>query len=147
MLHGVDTTFLVQAEVVDHPDHHRAKRLLDRILEAGDSLAIAPQVLAEFIHIVTDDRRFQRPLPIAGAIERAQLWWNAPEVVQVLPDAGATLLFLKWMKEHRLGRKRILDTQLAATYHKAGVRSILSSNARDYRVFGCFDILSAGSVA
>lgn len=145
MLHGVDTTFLVQAEVADHTEHHRARTLLDGILDAGDSLAIAPQVLAEFIHIVTDDRRFQRPLLIAAALERAQLWWHAPEVVQVFPDARATRLFLKWMKDHRLGRKRILDTQLAATYHEAGIRSILSSNARDYRVFGCFDILSAGA--
>jgi hypothetical protein len=30
-------------------------------------IAIAPQVLAEFIHIVTDHRRFTEPLDITAA--------------------------------------------------------------------------------
>jgi hypothetical protein len=30
---------------------------------------------------------------------------------------------------------------LAATYHAQGIRSILSSNARDYAVFGCFEVI------
>jgi hypothetical protein len=45
------------------------------------------------------------------------------------------------MAEHRLGRKRILDTQLAATYYHAGIRAILSTSARDYTIFDCFEAL------
>jgi len=35
-----------------------------------------------------------------------------------------------------------LNTSSAATYYEAGIRSILSTNARDYRLFGCFEVLS-----
>ena len=39
------------------------------------------------------------------------------------------------------GRKRLLDTQLAATYFCQDVRSIVSSNIRDFEIFGCFDVI------
>lgn len=143
MIHGVDTTLLVQAEVVAHPGHARARRLVGRLLEDGDSLALAPQVLAEFIHVVTDGRRFERPLSVDAARRRATQWWSAVEVVPTFPDDRTVLRFLGWLEEHGLGRKRLLDTLLAATYFTNDVRSILSTNERDYRVFDCFDVLGA----
>ena len=51
------------------------------------------------------------------------------------------MLFLSWIAEHKLGRKRLLDTLLAATYFSNGVRSIVSSSARDYGIFGCFEVV------
>jgi hypothetical protein len=48
------------------------------------------------------------------------------------------------MREHQLGRKRLLDTRLAATYRAAGIAKILSSNARDFTTFGCFTVIHAG---
>lgn len=57
MVHGLDTGFLVAAEVVEHVDHAAARHTLARLVAAGDRVAIAPQILAEFIHVVTDLRR------------------------------------------------------------------------------------------
>lgn len=44
------------------------------------------------------------------------------------------------MREHRLGRKRLLDTLLAASYHRAGVRRIATTDWRDFAVYGVFEI-------
>ena len=41
MIHGVDTSFLVQMEVVNHPGHAAARALLDRLLANNDSLRLA----------------------------------------------------------------------------------------------------------
>jgi predicted nucleic acid-binding protein len=142
MLRGLDTTFLVEVEVTGHPHHRWAGKTLDTLLTRGDSIALAPQVLAEFVHIVTDPKRFSEPLTVDQALARADLWWQSREVVHVFPSDDSCRLFLKWMGEHKLGRKRLLDTLLASTYFAHGIRSILSSNARDYSVFGCFDITS-----
>ena len=142
MHRGIDTTFLVQVEVREHPGHDAAKSKLDELLKAGDTLVIAPQVLAEFMHIVTDARRFSNPLTLDQATARAEFWWGAQEVAQAFPGHESVLLFLNWIAEHRLGRKRLLDTLLAATYFSNGVRSVLSSNARDYGVFGCFEVVA-----
>lgn len=43
------------------------------------------------------------------------------------------------MEEFRLGRKRILDTYLAATYHEKGIRRIATGNAADFALFKAFD--------
>ena len=50
---GADTTFLVELELIEVPAHRAAHQILTReILGPQISLALASQVLAEFIHIV-----------------------------------------------------------------------------------------------
>jgi len=46
--------------------------------------------------------------------------------------------FFAWMRQHRLGRKRILDTMLAATFREAGIVFIFTTNSRDFTVLGDF---------
>jgi predicted nucleic acid-binding protein len=134
---GVDTTLLVQLELVELPAHQAAHALLQReILQPQVPLALAPQVLAEFIHVVTDPRRFQKPLTADEAVSKARFWWNAAEVKHVFPTDSSTVLLLDWMQRHQLGRKRILDTQLAAILWTAGVRQILTANPGDFQILG-----------
>ncbi len=83
MMHGLDTGFLVAAEVTERAEHANARGALARLLGQGDTIAIAPQVLAEFIHIVTDPRRFTLPLDTAAALQVAEQWWTARDVVHV----------------------------------------------------------------
>lgn len=136
---GIDTTWLVQVTLREHEGHAAAEATLQQLVTEGETFALAPQVLAEFVHVITDPRRFQEPLLMRDAIERAEQWWNAQQVRQVFPTAESVRLAWQWMRHFRLGRQRILDTQLAATFHTQGIRRILSTNARDYRVFGCFE--------
>ena len=138
MTHGIDTSFLVAVEVSSHAEHVRARAQFQKFLKAGDSFALAPQILAEFIHIVTDPRRFSTPLELELAIGRAETWWNATEVVQVFPTTESTLLFLVWLNDHRLGRKRLLDTMLASTFKASDVTSVLTLNRTDFEIFGSF---------
>jgi predicted nucleic acid-binding protein len=140
--YGIDTSFLVAVEVLEHPACVISRALLSRIIANGDGLALAPQVLAEFLHIVTDRRRFAIPFEMPTARSLAEGWWLAPEVQQILPDVNAMRLFFSWMDEHRLGRKRLLDTLLAATYRCAGVASLLTLNPRDFDVLGDFACLT-----
>lgn len=142
MIHGLDTGFLVAAEVIEHPDHVAARGILARLVAAGDLLGIAPQVFAEFIHIVTDPRRFASPLDMPAANQIAQQWWSAREVLQVFPDDAATRQFLDWLKHYSLGRKRLLDTLLAATYQRVGIDSLLTTNAADFAIFGVFKCIT-----
>jgi predicted nucleic acid-binding protein len=72
VIHGLDTGFLVAAEVGEHTEHSGARDTLARLVSAGDLIAVAPQVLAEFIHIVTDPRRFAHPLDMTTAHQLAE---------------------------------------------------------------------------
>lgn len=145
MIHGLDTGFLVAAEVSEHAEHAAARSTLTQVLSAGDQIALAPQVLAEFIHVVTELRRFTRPLSIDAARQLAEQWWTSSDVVQTFPEEAAVRQFLAWLKQFSLGRQRLLDTLLAATYCQAGIHSVLTTNQSDFLVFGIFTCIAPGA--
>lgn len=138
MTHGLDTSFLVATEVTGHPDHVAARTLASSLRNQGDRFALAPQALAEFVHIVTDPKRFTSPLTMPQALERGRVWWDAPDVERVWPDEAAVAWFLAAMTKHQLGRRRVLDTLLAGTFQSAGITSLLTLNPADFAVFGEF---------
>jgi predicted nucleic acid-binding protein len=139
--HGLDTSFLVAVAVAEHPDHAGCRVRLADLQAQGDRFGLTSQVLAEFVHVVSDARRFTSPLSMADAITEAGKWWRASEVDTVPPDDAAVRWFLQAMIQHNLGRKRVLDTMLAATYRTAGITSILTLNSKDFAVFGDFTCL------
>jgi len=141
MTHGIDTDFLVAAEITDHPFHQQADALLRSLIDDGHDFALAPQTLAEFIHVVTDARRMPQALAMADALNHAGHWWQSAEVIHVFPGGQSVVDFLLWLDRYQLARKRLLDTLLAATFRSAGVPRIITNNERDFQVLGCFDIV------
>ena len=116
MVKAIETTFLIQLEVRESEGHQKAHLFPQQgLLAGGHQLGLVPQVLEGFIHVCTDPRRFERPLSMTEALDKADFWRRTSEVQQVLPSAEAVVLFLEWMRDLRLGRRRIHDTLLAAT--------------------------------
>lgn len=142
MTYAEDTDFLVAVEICDHVFHEAADDLLNRLLEDGHNLAVTAQSLAEFIHVVTDSHRLPKPLVVGEAVERASRWWRAKEAVRIFPDASSTLAWLDLLQEHRLGRKRLLDTMLAATCRANDIRMLISNNENDFRIFKFLEIVT-----
>ncbi len=104
----------------------------------GGRFNITAPVIAEFVHVVTDARRFAKPLAMTEALAKAHMWVGAAEVETFTASDTVVVWFLDALAKHRLGRKRILDTMLAATYRSAGATSLLMLNADDFAVFGEF---------
>ena len=145
MTFGLDTTFLVQCDIREHPGHRKAREFLLSRIEKGDLFALTPQTAAEYLHIVTDPKRFERPLTMETALRKAETWWSAAETRRVFPNEETFVLFQNWMRNRKLGRKRILDTLLAATYHSNGIRAVVSSNARDFTCYEVFTVIDPAS--
>jgi predicted nucleic acid-binding protein len=138
---GADTSFLVALALREHPAHNAAWELFeDEIRGRTASMAVAAQALSEFAHVVTDGRRFERPLPMAEALDICEQWWTSLECRPAVVDAEVGTLFLAWMRDHRLGRKQLLDTLLAATYRRAGAKRLATTNWRDFARFGAFEL-------
>ena len=136
---GIDTSFLVDFEHVRHESHDLARRVAARYQD--ELLAVAPQVIAEFTHVATDPRRFEEPLELEDALSRAAAWWAGTETVIVHPGHSTLELFHRWMLEYKLGRKRVLDTLLAATYCEAGISVIASMDDRGFALFPGIHVL------
>ncbi|HLF30316.1 MAG TPA: type II toxin-antitoxin system VapC family toxin [Xanthomonadales bacterium] len=139
---GLDTSFLVGLAIREQPAHAACRDLFDsRIVGREASAAICSQILGEFVHVVTDPRRFSRPLDIDEAVEICGQWWQARECRIIEPTPHSFPLFVDWMHRHRLGRKRVLDTLLAANYHSAGITRIATTDWRDFKLFGVFEVI------
>jgi predicted nucleic acid-binding protein len=80
------------------------------------------------------------PSDVAGRIQ----CWQAAECRIVQPTQNLFPLFVDWMQRHRLGHKRVLDTLLAANYRSAGVKQIATTDWRDFRIFGVFELIRLG---
>lgn len=137
---GIDTNILVADAIPDHPAHAGVRGRIDDFISQGHELALTSAILSEFIHIATDPRRFLNPLSMAEALAQAEFWSSAEEVVVLPADLTAHRQWLEWLRLHRLGRKRLLETLIAATWHAAGLREIFTLNPRDFEIFGVFTI-------
>lgn len=136
---GLDTTVLLAFEVREAVGHGRVRgNVEERSRRGAEPFGLAPQVLQEFLHVVTDERRFTKPLTMVDALERANAWRESVDVLLVYPGEDALHQFTEWMALHRLGRKRILDTYLAATYFRRGIRRLATANPKDFQIFGEF---------
>jgi predicted nucleic acid-binding protein len=138
---ALDTDVLVAWNMSGAPAHLPVRRLIEREIGGQGQLAVTAQVLFEFIHVVTDSRRFESPLDVSSAIDRAREIWNAKDVVRLEPATTVLHRTLELMGTHRLGRKRILDTALAATLESAGVERLATFNGRDFRVFSFIEVV------
>jgi hypothetical protein len=65
-----------------------------------------------------------------------------PRQFALAPHAGEAAVnhFCEWPFRRRLGRKRLLDTMLAATYYTSGITRIDTLNPADFAAFGCFEM-------
>lgn len=137
---GVDTNILVAYVIPEHPAHGKVRERIDHFRLEGRRLALTSGILAEFVHVVTDPKRFENPLTMTEALEWAAFWSDAMEVTIISTEIGAHRLWLDWLGQHRLGRKRLLDTLIAATWWSAGIREAFTLNPADFKIFGVFTL-------
>lgn len=142
MKRGIDTNVLVYAHVAALPDHGVVREFLAGQLARRDvTLVVTPGVLHEFVHVVTDPRRFQPPVGMGEALALARLYLGRANVECVATDAEALADALTLVDRHGLGRKRLADTLLAATLLRHGVRQLVTCNPSDFEAFASLQIV------
>ncbi len=139
----LDADVLVNWMLDEGKFHSEASDLVNgEIGKRHDTLGLVPQVLHEFLHVATDPRRFRKPLPMAAAIQRARQLWESDDAVRVVPGPAMIPRALDLIEQLGLGRRRILDTFLAATMEEAGLRRLATFNGKDFSIFPFLEIVS-----
>lgn len=140
---ALDTDVLVGWAHAGALRHRESRELVERELrEDGGRLALTPQVVFEFLHVVTDRRRFEEPLAMEEAAEVASQLWRSPQVDRIPASPRVVPRTLELLRIHGLGRKRILDTALAATLELAGVGRLATWNVTDFAPFGFLEVVT-----
>ncbi len=138
----LDTDILTNWMLEEGKFHSAARDLVEVEVRARHgTLGLIPQVLAEFLHVATDPRRFRKPLPMAEATRRVRQLWDSDDAVRVVPGPDVVPRALDLVEELGLGRKRILDTFIAATMELAGIRRLATFNKKDFEVFPFLEIV------
>lgn len=130
---GIDTNILVYALFADAPRHSVALSCFEDAVRSRAAV-ITTQVLAEYYRTITSDRVTAPLIPAEAAEEvRALLADRRLRVLPVRPSTLGAAVDLAARAEVRA--RRFFDALLAATLIEAGVRRLLTGNARDFRAF------------
>ncbi len=136
MRRGLDTNVLVYTHIPAMPDHEIVRRFLHAQLHDPETtLAVTAQILHEFVHVVTDPRRFEPPVAMAEALAITRLYLNRTNVDCVVTDAACVREAFDLLEQHALGRNRIADTLFAATLLHHDIHEVITCNPGDFRGF------------
>lgn len=133
---AVDTNVLIRAHVPGLEKHESARAFITSSLAHPDTtLVLTPIVLHEFLHVVSDARRFDPAIKMSAALAVAATYLGRSNV-ECLPVTEEAMSFaLELLALHRLGRKRIADTLFAATLLIHGVHRLATFNPADFALF------------
>ena len=132
---ALDTDVLVAWAMAGAPNHRQARRYVERLVDQGERIGLLAQVVWEFLHVSTDAKRFERPLSMPEAIALVRELRASRDVLEIPVDAAVIDRVLELVERHRLGRKRILDTVLAACLEGARITTLATFNAKDFALF------------
>ena len=139
---AIDTNILIYAHLPSLPEHAKVRRCLEGFL--GDhetTIIITATILHEFIHVITDVRRFTPPVSMSEASAVAGLYLGRPNIECLPLDGEAVFTALDLLKSHRLGRRRIADTLYAAVLLQNKVKHVLTCNPADFQIFDELEII------
>ena len=132
---AVDTNILVYAHRRDSEWHEPAAACVRELAEGTASWAVPWPCLHEFLAIVTHERIFSPPSPVAKAIEQVNAWLESPSVVLLSETSGYWDVLTGLIERSRVTGPRVHDGRIAALCIHHGVRELLSAD-RDFSRFG-----------
>ncbi len=136
MICGVDSNVLIYSAIESMPEHRAVISFFQRRVLTGEiTCAVTFPVLLEFVHITTDPRRFGPPLELEESLAIVDQYWNAANWRRLIPRRQTGARTVELLRHHGLGRKRLLDTYLAATLLDHNIQTLLTCNTRDFQVF------------
>jgi len=127
-----DTNVLVYASNADAPVHERALTLVKRALAGEIDAALTPQVLAEYLAVVTDPRRLEHPIAPHDAQGQIDALLDGPLRLLTLDDA-TTRRLAELAAAYDVRAQRLYDLHLVATMLAHGVLTIYTANVHDFR--------------
>ena len=127
----IDTNILVNARILEAPQHGVARTTLERAFSGPESLRISRQIIREYLAVVTRPQSWPVPITREEALEDAI---RLLEIYEILEDGPVvTDLLLDLCRSVQVGGKQIHDANIVATMLAYGERRLLTFNAADFR--------------
>lgn len=137
----VDTNVLVYLGRSSAPQHGAARNAVRQLQADGRPLWISPQVLREYLSVVTRPQATAPALPLPTAISDVRRFAELFNLAEERPAVLDRLLQI--LTAHPSAGKQVHDANLVATMLEQGITCLLTFNQRDFRRFGAIVTLEA----
>ena len=121
-----DVNVLIYAHREDAPEHDRYAAWLMALTGAEEPFAVAENVLASFLRIVTNPRIFDPPTPMASAVAFCQRLVDWPRAVMIAPSRQHWDIFVGLCSG--IQGPRVADAYLAALAIEHGCELITTDS-------------------
>jgi toxin-antitoxin system PIN domain toxin len=109
-----DVNLLVYAYVRGLPQHERARRWWEDVMNADREVGVAAPALFGFLRLVTNRRVVRPPLAMDAALAHVEDWVSLPHVLFLVPGPRHLELAFALLRETRTAGDMTTDVQLAA---------------------------------
>ena len=138
---GLDSCFLIDLYWEDSPRHAAVLKKFNEIAASGQDVCVYYNCFNEFIHVITDKKRFENAFSMEEALSVVDEWRDLENVKILFPDEQSFGRTVAWLSVYKLGRNRLNDTNMAASYVHSGVSSVITANPKDFEIFSELKII------
>lgn len=128
-----DVNLLLYAEIDAFPQHARARRWWEGVLNGERQVGVAPVCLFGFIRLSTNRRVFRDPLPVEDALGRVRRWLERPHAAFLVPGTRHLETAFRFLGALGTGGNLTTDVQIAA--HAVEHNGEVHSNDGDFGRF------------
>lgn len=109
-----DVNLLLYAHVTAFPEHARARRWWEGLMNGRREVGVAAPALFGFIRLASNPRVLDRPLPVDEALARVEEWLDRPHVHFVQPGPRHLEIAFGLLRHVGAAANLTTDAQLAA---------------------------------
>ena len=141
----LDTNILLAATDNSRPQHESCHELFKRALLGGLHLAISNQIVREYLVVAT------RPVPVNGlGLSTKDSLYNVKQFLNhclIVGETEAVLnILLENVDKYGISGKHIHDINLIALMTVNNIKTLITLNPSDFKVFTELDILGPDSL-
>ena len=130
---GIDTNILVYFLNEESVYHTRAKTFIDRLQKGEIQGMISWQNLSELYAVVTDPKRFPKPMIASQVVETMKQLQENGNIKVIFPLINTKETFFKLILKIKPKGQQIHDIFLAATLLSNGVKTLVTENTGDFK--------------
>ena len=128
----IDSNILVSHLLFNHPHNERAAALLNKLLDEGATLVLAPQVIGEAYAISTSSKRVETPLSLEQFQSMALTFLTDPAVEFISPGIEAMRLAMEAGVRMNATSYKIFDLLLYGTMREHGITRLATFNTKHF---------------
>ena len=138
---AVDTNILIYADREELPLHGAALHALRRLAEGHEAWAVPIFCVGEFLRVVSHDRVFDPPTPVADALAAVDSLLSSPSSRLLVPGERYLPLLRTVIEQADVRGNLVFDAQIAAVCLEHGAQTLLTE-ARDFTRFTGISVLT-----